>query len=174
MINTNFNRANSINFTAKLDISEIKNNKALWNNVADIFENKTKKIPYDFSVSDENNKIDIFASADLGNEDYSEHCCTLTKSAAKDLLTYSQEKIAQKFIKLLNIFKHQDNTKIDTMEFLKKLAKNDKYDTLSTPRYDNGDSIYDRIFYPIFDKIKQDRINAVVDDPIFKDADFID
>ncbi len=174
MINTSFNRTNSINFTAKLDISEIKNNKALWANVADIFENKTKKIPYDFSVSDQNNKVDIFASVDLGNEDYSEHCCTLTKSASKDLLTFSQEKIAQKLIKLLNIFKHQDKTKIDTIEFLNKLEKSDKYDTLNTPIYENGDSIYDKVFYPIFDKMKQDRIKAVADDSILKDADFID
>lgn len=173
MINTNF-KNNSVNFTAKLDISEMRNNKKLWSEVVDIFENKTKKTPYDFIVTNSDNRIDIYATTELNADDYSEHCCTLTKKATKTLLSLDADSIAQKFVKLLNIFKHQDKTKVDTLAFLAKLEKADKYHTLNTPRYENDDSIYDRIFYPIFDKMKDDRIVAVEDDFILKDADFID
>lgn len=171
MINNNLNC--NVNFTARLDLTNIKNNRKVWKNVAQIFEDKTQKIPYEFQLSDSNNCVDIYALSDNTLEDI-EHCCTLSKESTKKLMSYPAEKISQKLVKLLNVFKHQDKTRYTALDFLKKLEKDDKYGTLLTAYYKDGDSIYDRILYPVFDKIKEDRVTAMQNDIIFKDANFID
>ena len=165
MINNNLNC--NVNFTAKLDLANVKNNRKVWKNVAQIFEDKTQKIPYEFQLSDSNNCVDIYALTDNTLDDI-EHSCTLSKEATKKLMSYPAEKISQKLVKLLNIFKHQDKTRYSALE------KDDKYGTLLTAYYKDGDSIYDRILYPVFDKIKEDRVTAMQNDIIFKDANFID
>ena len=172
MINNNLNY--NVNFTARLDLTNVKNNRKVWKNVAQIFEDKTQKTPYDFQITDSNSRIDIYALADNTLEDGIEHCCTLSKEATKKLMSYPAEKISQKLVKLLNVFTHQDKTRYDALDFLKKLEKDDKYGTLLTPQYKDGNSIYDRILYPVFDKMKEDRIVAMQNDTIFKDANFID
>lgn len=163
---------NNINFTAHLDLSNVKLERNRWKNVAKMFEDKTQKDLYTFQLSDSGKQLDVYAFPDA-LEDV-EHSCTLSKEGTKKLMESSDERITQKLIKLLNIFKHQDNTRMTAVEFLKKLEKDDKYGTLISPNYKNGDSIYDRIFFPVIDKMKADRIVATERDTILKDAQFID
>lgn len=163
---------NNINFTAHLDLTKVKLERNRWKNVAKMFEDKTQKDLYTFQLSDSNRQLDVYAFPDALDE--VEHSCTLSKESTKKLMEASDEKITQKLIKLLNIFKHQDNTRMTAIEFLKKLHKDDKYGTLTFPNYKNGDSIYDRIFIPVMDKMKADRIAATEKDTILKDAQFID
>lgn len=169
MLAVNNNRQN---FTAHLDLTNIKLNKKRWNNISKMFEEKTQKTPYTFELSDSNRQLDIYAFPE--DFDDVEHSCTLTKEATTKLLEASDEKVMQKLIKLLNIFNHQDTTRKTAIEFLNKLEKDDKYGTLTFPYYKNGDSIYDRIFFPVIDKMKADRMAATERDTIFKDAQFID
>lgn len=163
---------NNINFTARLDLSNVKIEKNRWKNVAKMFEDKTKETPYTFELSDRGKQLEIYAFSEALDD--VEHCCTLSKDGTKRLMEASDEKITQKLIKLLNIFNHQDNTRMRAVEFLNTLEKNDKYGTLERPVYKNGDTIYDRIFFPVIDKMKADRIAATERDTILKDASFID
>ena len=49
-----------VNFTAKMDISSIKNNTNRWVNIAKTFEKHTREYPVDtFKVSETQNGIDI-------------------------------------------------------------------------------------------------------------------
>ncbi len=163
---------NHQNFTARLDLTNIKLNKTRWKNISKMFEDKTQKANYTFELSDSNRQLDIYAFPEE-LEDV-EHSCTISKEGTKKLLEASDEKITQKLVKLLNIFTHQDNIRTTAVDFLQKLEKNDKYGTLTTSYYENGDSIYDRIFFPVIDKMKADRIAATERDTILKDAQFID
>ncbi len=163
---------NHQNFTARLDLTNIKLNKTRWKNISKMFEDKTQKANYTFELSDSNRQLDIYALPDE-LEDV-EHSCTLSKEGTKKLMEESDEKITQKLIKLLNIFTHQDNVRTTAVEFLQKLEKSDKYGTLITPYYKDGDSIYSKIFSPVIDKMKADRIAATERDTILKDAQFID
>lgn len=163
---------NNINFTAHLDLTKVKLERNRWKNVAKIFEEKTQKDLYTLELTDSGKQLDIYAFPE--DFDDVEHSCTLTKEATKKLMETSDEKISQKLIKLLNIFNHQDTTRKTAIEFLKKLQKDDKYGTLTFPNYKNGDSIYDRLFIPVMDKMKADRIAATERDTILKDAQFID
>ncbi len=117
MINNNFSR--NVNFTARLDLNNVKNNRKVWKNVAQIFEDKTQKIPYEFQLSDSNNCVDIYALSDNTLGDI-EHCCTLSKESTKKLMSYPAEKISQKLVKLLNVFKHQDKTRYTALDFFKE------------------------------------------------------
>lgn len=170
MINNRYD--GKTNFTARLDLSNIKLNKRKWNSVAQMFEAKTQKDAYTFQISDNSKRIDIYALSDVNND--IEHSCLLSNDGTQKLMELPEEKITQKLIKLLNVFKHQDKTRADSVEFLEKFEKSDKYGTLNSPHYENGDSIYDRVFYPILDKMKADRASAMSKDSIFRDADFVD
>ncbi len=162
---------NNVNFTARLNLSEIKTNKQRWNNISHIFENKTKNIDYNVDLKMKDDSLDIFAYNQ--NENDFEHFCTLSKESTKKLMAMDDEKISGKFEKLIRIFKDLDKTKTFTVEFLNKLEKHDKYGTLTKAKYKDGDSIYDRIFYPVFDKMQDDTIAATYKDPILKDAKIV-
>ncbi len=83
------------------------------------------------------------------------------------------EKITNKLVKLLNIFKHQDITTETGLECLNKLAKKDKFDTLTACERGKN-SIFDRIYWAVTDKAKADRTELIGKDPIFKNAEFLD
>lgn len=163
---------NNINFTAKLDLSNVKSNKRMWNQVAQMFEEKTHKTPYTFNLDDSDGVIDIYAHTNTKLQEI-EHSCTLSKTGTNELINMTPEKITNKLVKLLNIFKSHDKTTNTGLECLNKLGKNDKYDTLTTCERGQN-SIFDRIYWAVTDKAKADRTERIAKDPIFKNAEFLD
>lgn len=163
---------NNVNFTARLDLSNVKKNKRMWNEVAQMFETKTNKTPYTFRIDDSDSVIDIYATNHTRLNDI-EHCCTFSKEGTEKFMALTPEKKVNKLAKLLNIFKRHDKTTNTTLECLEKLEKQDKYGTLMSS--ERGElSFFDRIFGAANDKAKTDRAIAVSKDQIFKDAEFLD
>lgn len=166
------NNNNNVNFTAKLNLSGIKSNKNLWNSVAEKFEEKTTKTPYDFKLSLSDGELDIYATTTTKRSE-PEHSCTLSKESTKKLMAMTPEKITQKLVKLLNSFKRHDKTVDTGLGCLEKLGKNDKFGTL-TDTFDSGVSAYDKVLWAVVDKANMDKNIIMSKDPIFKNAKFID
>lgn len=165
------NNNNNVNFTAKLNLSGIKSNKRVWNSVAEKFEEKTKKTPYDLELSLSDGELDIYATTTTKHNE-PEHCCTLSKESTKELMAMTPEKITQKMVKLLNTLKRHDDTVDTGLECLEKLDKNDKFGTLNDT-FDSGSSIYDRVLWAVIDKADIDRYRVLSKDNIFRDAKFL-
>lgn len=170
MISNNYN--NNVNFTARLDLKHVTKNKRMWNEVAQMFEAKTEKTPYTFSIDVSDGVIDIYATNSTRLTDM-EHSCTFSKEGTKKFMALTPEKKVNKLAKLLNIFKRYDKTTNTGLECLEKLEKQDKFGTLTTS--EKGDvSFFDRVLWAVTDKAQADRSIAASKDPIFKDADFLD
>lgn len=170
MISNNYN--NNVNFTARLDLKHVTKNKRMWNEVAKMFEAKTSKTPYTFSIDDSDNVIGIYATNRTRLNDI-EHSCTFSKEGTKKFMALTPEKKVNKLAKLLDIFKRHDKTTNTGLECLEKLEKQDKFGTLTT--CERGDlSFFDRVHWAVMDKAQADRSIAASKDPIFKDADFLD
>ena len=152
-------------------MSNEKQNKRVWNSVGRIFEEKTRKIPYEFKLYDNNGAIDIYATAHSKYQEI-EHECMLSKEGTEKLLNRSPNRIAGKLIKLLNIFKNNDKTTNTILECLEKLEKQDKYGNLTKDTKDKI-SIYDRVYWAILDKAKADISDSTMNDLVFKDAKIV-
>ena len=168
MLAVNNNRQN---FTARLDLTNIKLNKNRWDNISKMFAEKTQAFPYTFEISDSGRQLDIYAFSD--ELDIMKRGCTLSKSGTKKLMALPDEKITQKFIDLLDNFKYQDETLVTSLEFLNKLKANDKYGTLLYPYFSDDQSIFSRIFHQVLVKMNVDRASVTEKDAIFKDAKFL-
>lgn len=168
MLTVNNNRQN---FTARLDLANIKLNKNRWDNISKMFAEKTQEISYTFKLSDSGRQLDIYAFSD--ELEIMKRGCTLSKSGTKKLMALPDEKITQKFIDLLDNFKYQDETLVTSLEFLNKLKDNDKYGTLFYPYFPDDQSIFSRIFHQIMVKMNVDRSSVTGKDAILKDAKFL-
>lgn len=163
---------NNINFTAKLDLTGVRKNKRMWHNVADMFEARTKRTSYTFRLDDSDREFCVQADTILkGGYDH-EHSVALSKEATQKFMEMAPEKITQKLVKLLNVFKKHDETLETGLECLNKLEKRDKFATL-TDTFDSGESFYDRIWGAIKDKANKDSRIALDKDRMFKNAEFI-
>lgn len=168
------NNYNNVNFTARLDLTNIKTNKKVWQDVAQMFEQKTQKTPYTFELTEQGKLLDIYALPEAKGFDDVEHECTFSEDGTKKLMGLTADKITQKLVKLLDVFKHQDKTRQMTGEFLKKLEKNDIYNTLDTSVSKDEYTISEKFWGSTFDKMTADRIAATKNDEIFEGALFID
>ena len=79
--------ANSINFTATMDVSEVRNNKERWENVAKIFEQKTQKYEDTFTLSalDDGEGLLLYAQTSPEKESKCSITC-LMKLSLRNLL----------------------------------------------------------------------------------------
>lgn len=168
------NNYNNVNFTARLDLTNIKTNKKVWQDVAQMFEQKTQKTPYTFELTEQGKQLDIYALPESKGFDDVEHECTFSEDGTKKLMSLTADKITQKLVKLLDVFKYQDKTRQMTGEFLKKLEKNDIYNTLDTSVSKDKYTISEKFWDSTFDKMTADRIAATKNDEIFEGALFID
>lgn len=78
MLTVNNNRQN---FTARLDLANIKLNKNRWDNISKLFAEKTQEISYTFKLSDSGRQLDVYAFFD--ELDIMKRGCTLSKSGTK-------------------------------------------------------------------------------------------
>ena len=91
-----------VNFTAKMDISSIKNNTNRWVNIAKTFEKHTREYPFDtFKVSETPNGIDIL---NINSKTKQDALVNFEKENLKELLSITDIAIVQRFKNLLSLF----------------------------------------------------------------------
>ena len=92
-----------VNFTAKMDISSIKNNTNRWVNIAKTFEKHTREYPFDtFKVSETPNGIDIL---NINSKTKQDALVNFENENLKELLSITDIAIVQRFKNLLSLFK---------------------------------------------------------------------
>lgn len=125
-MNTINNNNNNLSFQAKFKINdELKMlNKERWANIGKIIEQKTAKQPNDVveigtAVADK----PIYLYIASGDE---ESCSTITQKGLKKLLTYNDDTIAQKFLKLFKVQSKNNKIYTKTINFIDYISNNSK------------------------------------------------
>ena len=136
---------NQIAFTAKMDLSQVQNNKERWQNIAKIFEEETKEYPNDtFYISDSSKRtINIDAETSVSESNYEEHSSDILMTDFKNLLNESDETIANKFVKLFKLFRQYDDGKKCASKLFDILTKDQSEDVKEEYAMDFWDKAFD-------------------------------
>ena len=111
---------NNINFTAKLNIKELKGNKERWAKIAQEFQSQTKKYPKEeFSISDGDYYID-FARTKNGKQVRGSAWSCMERQLFEKLEQLSDSELVNKLKRLFNIQRNIDNMEKDTVDFFYK------------------------------------------------------
>jgi len=157
---------NGLNFTARLDLRfcTLKTNASRWKDISQKLPQLTEEFPNDILVvSEESSKRFKDLEITLSNiETKSNAIVNIGENSYKKLLKLTDEEIAGKFKKLLQIFKHRDDTYAETNKFLNKLKENDTMNTV--------EDIEDEIMETIGQKVAKDTQIALNKDKILKDS----
>lgn len=104
---------NSPSFQATLDISKVKSNKARWQNIANIFSKKTKTLPEVMKVIEHEKDTVIKGPATFRDilEMPTVEALAFNSTISELLQKNSDETVAKKLIKLLNIGSVADSRK---------------------------------------------------------------
>ena len=130
-----------VNFTAKMDITSIKNNTNRWVNIAKTFEKHTQEYPFDtFKVSETTNGIDIL---NVNSKTKQDALINFEKENLKELLSFTDNAIVQRFKKLLSLFEKRDKCYEKTQKYL----ENERLKQTSSPVFKDKiwDSAVDKI-----------------------------
>ena len=115
------NKNNNINFTAKMELRKITQNKKRMQDIATLFEQKTKKYPDDtFYMSDDSQGLYIYNISSKGG---SETSVTINRKELEHLLKMKNSTIVSKFKKILDIAAHRQKIYDITKEYAEKLYK---------------------------------------------------
>ena len=125
----NVNSINNTTFQARLDVSKVVTNKTRWQNIAKVFSEKTKGRPELMSVVEHGIDTSIVGPAKY------EHLPQIGiieaisfNTTIKDLLSKnSDEKIADKLIKLLNIGTIAEGRKEKALERCNKMIDKESW-----------------------------------------------
>ncbi len=154
----------NVTFTARMDVKALKFDKERWKNISKIFETKTSDFPNDrFVLSNPDNTIYLETSS-KESERFHELSWKLNKNLK--LFKLADEEIAEKFTKILKIFKKQDSLYDETGAYLKKVSSilpKDEYAKLE-------DATWEKVVDLEYDLTK----NAFNNDPILKQAEIIE
>ena len=159
-INSSYN--NNVNFTAKMDISEMGAHVKRMKNIAQMFEAKTKKYP------DDTFHIGVCADGDYSIYHYDkglehENCADVTTESLNKLLEKSDEYVTKKLVKLFNIFKKVDEEYIRAGKYIVSVVKRDK---------NNDPTNFEQKFWDIvIKKANKDRDIAISKDAVLKNFD---
>lgn len=115
------NSTSNVNFEAKLDISRVKGSKQRWQNIARMFEEKTKRYP--------NDTLNLMGSFNKGC--YLNHWfwgeAEVSSAAMAKLKKLSDKEIVKNIVDVFNLFKKEGAYINKTNDFAKQL-KLDKLD----------------------------------------------
>jgi len=154
----------NINFTARMDVKALKLDKERWKNVSKFFETKTSDFPKDkFVLSNSDDTIYLETSSKT-SERFHEVFWRINKDLK--LLKLGDEEIAEKFAKILKIFKKQDSLYDETGAYLKKVSSllpENEYAKLE-------DATWEKVVDLEFDLTKK----AFNNDPVLKQAEIIE
>lgn len=159
-MNTINNSQNNPNFTARMNFRAAGVEVDRLKNIAQVFESKTKKYPNDtFVINGSKNSLYQVYHYDEGLEH--ENCCDITKDQWNKLFENTDDFIANKFVKLFNIFKRRDN----------EVDKGGKYIVSVLGRDKNNDPTnFEQKFWDILiNKVDKDRNIAAGKDSVLKD-----
>lgn len=160
------NITNQIAFTAKMDVSRVKNNKERWQNIAKIFEEQTQQYPDDVFYVSDNDKGEISFDADTSVRtsgtglNFEEHIGKITAENKEKLYRRADKTIANKFAKLLRLFRQNDDAKKCTSELFNILTKGKTNDF----KEEYSEEFWDKAF-GILTPALQDNANT---DPVLK------
>lgn len=111
---------NKVNFTARMDVSNVSNNLKRWRSVANLFETKTARSPEDVFTLLPSREGSLDVAYSLDNVDIS--FCKLQMPQIKKLLKETDDSIAASFAKLLVIYQAQVKKIGYAKEFLDKMS----------------------------------------------------
>ena len=120
---------NQIAFTAKMDVSRVKNNKERWQNIAKIFEEQTQQYPDDVFYISDDDKGEISFDADTSVKisgtgfNLKEHVGSISAENKEKLYRRTDKTIANKFAKLLRLFRQNDDAEKCASELFNILTK---------------------------------------------------
>ena len=135
---------NNISFTSNLYYGDIAGSKKRWANIAQTFHDNTRYNRYEQRLGscydvhiyhDEKNRLTIQASN--AADSFEPRECILTKDGEKNLLNLSDNKIAEKIEKLLDLVINRDKTIKERDAILEELKQLDgkKYLVIKSEYY---------------------------------------
>lgn len=158
---------NNINFTAKLNIKALTNNKSRWKNIATEFERQTLKLKDDALVLTNDNELEICKHyGPKVTTIYSRlQELSLTNECTQKLMQLSDEKIAKKLAYILNIFKKEEETAkvfchMDKIGNIKNKSGNTNIDS----------DLVSKMLDALKQKIRLDTIDSVASDSILRNG----
>lgn len=112
---------NNVNFTARMDVSQITMNKSRWQKIATLFEKETQKYPNDeFRMRDLPNGVGGY---NYNPQTYDEISVNVEGVEFDRLLNMDDNVIVSKFKKILDIGAKKRQIYNETDKFIKKLSK---------------------------------------------------
>ncbi len=147
-----------VNFTAKMDVTSIKNNTNRWVNIAKTFEKHTQEYPFDtFKVSETTNGIDIL---NVNSKTKQDALINFEKENLKELLSFTDNAIVQRFKKLLSLFEKRDKCYEKTQKYL----ENERLKQTSSPVFE------DKVWDSAVDKIQKEKNKITKSDEVLKNT----
>ncbi len=149
---------NKINFTARMDISSIKNNANRWENIAKTFEKHTTDYPFDtFKVSETSKGIDIL---NVNSKTKQDALVNVEGESLKSLLALTDNAIVQRFKKLLSLFEKRDKCYDKTQKYL----ANERLKQTSSPVFE------DKVWDSAVNKIQKEKNKITKSDNVLKES----
>lgn len=155
-------RNNNLNFTANM-VRDKSVKDRRWNCIALEVERQTQNSPeYEIRLFQEDDKFEVYI--DRGRrDDLSTRSFLLSREGSEALSKLSDQSIAQKFKKMLNLVKAHDKVYDNLPDDIAKLEK--KYGV----EFDQG--TYDRIAHAVYSKVETTASNKIWDDAVLSDAE---
>lgn len=160
-MNNTINSANNINFTAKLNIRQIKGDKQKWKNVAKLFEQKTADYPNaKFGLVGGPNEKLLMGVLDRNNL-YSWLFCIMPVETAEKLFSLPDIAIAEK---LKNIFKFLKFKECIIFNAEKFAAQNGFYSSKAPEKID------EKLMELVYKLIEANKTRYLDKDSLFKNS----
>lgn len=158
-MNNAVNNQYNLNFTAKLDIRQMKGDKQRWKNIAKIFEEKTKNYPEDkFGISG-GSGMETLAGVLSKDNLYGWLFCSLSKKASEKLFTLPDIAVAEKLKAIFQFLKYKEKTILDAEKFS---AQEGFYSSKAPEKID------EKFWKLIFELIENKKKNYLDKDSLFK------
>lgn len=147
-----------INFTARMDISRIKNNANRWENIAKAFEKNTTEYPFDtFKVSETSKGIDIL---NINSKTKQDALVNIEGESLKSLLALTDNAIVHRFKKFLSLFEKRDKCYDKTQKYL----ANERLKQTSNPVFE------DKVWDSAVNKIQKEKNKITKSDNVLKNT----
>ncbi len=161
-MNNTISPMNNVSFQAKLDISKVKGSKQRWQNIAKMFEEKTKSCPKDVLhlEGDFNNGfyINLIEKNSLCFDEIK-----LSRKASNELKKISDKYVMKNFVDIFKLMKNTESSFAKQESFVKKI-------NLDKIEGSKGEALR-RKFYRLMSEIREaNNSKFVKEHPIFKDG----
>ena len=161
-MNNTITSMSSVNFQAKLDVSRVKGSKQRWQNVAKIFEDKTKKIAGDVLelTGSFSNGLEVRLKQD-GLYAFDE--AFIYKKSSKKLKNLSDKEVAKNIVDVFKFIRNIEPTNLK----IGKLATKLRLDKIT----DSNGSYLEFKFYDIMNEVLNvDKQKFIKDHPVFHEG----